>query len=347
MTVDLRFMPCAEFELAIHGYVDGELEQADAQGLLVHLELCERCSEAVEWIRSEIRIHREARDGEEFLRGFDAAASFQKLNARLLRENLRRLAELLYELGKAYFLAGNDSKLTIFLRKKARSIERTRAEARRLVKETGGVSAMAGHPSRDARRALRRADQLFKTRKDAPAPPRGRKGSRTALDNARRYLEEALILEPDLPKARYYLGLYFHRVDRPEEAMREYRRILEMKDVEPAIRAYALQAMGNAYCYRRNYREAIQCYEQILDENLVDGDARFFHVLVGLAMLYAKAGDFQRCKAVFDELVARYPQKLEDARRTLSQAEVFRALLEEQDQFRTELQERYPVLFAG
>lgn len=348
MTVELRFMPCAEFELALHEYVDGEISSADSQGLLVHLELCEQCSDAVEMIRNQVRVHREAIDAEHFLADFDQQGFFANLNARLITTHLDRLSDLFYELGKAYFLSGNDSKITIFLKKKGQSIERLKGEGRQVLKEARSVAERAGTVPRRTRQSLRRADHLFRGRGEASdARPARRVGARTALDNARRYLEESLILDPGQAKARYYLGLYFHRVDRPDEAMGEYRKLLAIPDLEPSLRAFALQAMGNAWCYRREYGEAIRCYEQILEERLVDGDARFFHVLVGLAMHHAKAGNFDRSKEVFGELVARHPQRLEDARRLLGQAEVFRALLAEHEAFRTELLDRYPVLFAG
>ena len=71
MSVDLRFMPCAEFELSVHEYVDGEISQADSQGLLVHLELCDRCGDAVDMIRRQVRVHKDALEAEEFLADFD------------------------------------------------------------------------------------------------------------------------------------------------------------------------------------------------------------------------------------------------------------------------------------
>lgn len=345
MSVDLRFMPCAEFELSLHEYVDGEMDGADAQGLLVHVELCDRCGNAVDMIRRQVRVHKDALDADAFLADFDQQGFFTDLNAELLSGNLTHLAELFFEMGKAYFLAGNDSKLTIFLRKKARSIDRLKGDGRRLLKETRTVAERAGpKKAAKAHKSLRKADQLFRGRDASPTHERGGPKS---LDNARRYLEEALILEPNHAKARYYLGLYFHRVDRPEEAMAEYRRLLVMSDQEPALRAFTLQAMGNAWCFQRNYAEAIKCYEQILEERLVGDDPRFFHVLVGLAMHHAKAGNFERSKEVFGELVVKYPQRLEDARRTLAHAEVFRRLLAEHESFRSDLLDRYPVLFAG
>ena len=347
MTVDLRFMPCVEFEGAIHEFVDDELAQADVKALMVHLELCESCSSAVELVRRQIRAHRDAVGSEEFLGRFDAGGFFQNLTGELLVGNLERLAELLYELGKAYFLSANDSKLSIFVHKKAMSIERARSEGQRVVKETSALAEKSdgATSSRKTRKTLRRTGQLFR-RSQSRDPKLGQLSGRTTLDNARRFLEEALLLNPELPKARYYLGFYFQRIDRPDEAQAEFRRILSVADLEPSLRALTLQALGNVYYYRADYTNAIHCYEEILTLG-VHEDARFFHVLVGLAMLYAKSADYERSYETFSDLVARFPQKIEEARSTIQKAEVFRAQLQQNAPVWNEFVTRYPMLFAG
>jgi tetratricopeptide (TPR) repeat protein len=348
VSVGLRFMPCAEFENAVHEYVDGELDQADGRGLLVHLELCDGCREAIEAVRKQIRIHNDASLDRDRVAGFDPARGLAKLESRLVDGNLERVAALLYELGKAYFVAGNDSKLAAFLLQKRAPIERTRAEGRRLVRETEDLTKRSGLVARRTAENLKRSSALFRGRESAGKGARvGAPSGRTSLDNARRFLEECLILAPGHAHARLYLGVYFHRIDRPDEAIAEYEKVLAIEGLEPMMRVMALQALGNASAYRRDYERAIAYFEEIRSLGVVERDPRFFTVLVSLAMFHAKVGRLERSSALFGEMVGKFPDRVKDARATLEQAEVFRTLLRTQSRFRDELESRYPMLFAS
>src|SRR5690349_9865187 len=118
MTTELRYVPCVDFEASVHAYVDGELSQPDSKTLLVHLELCDGCRDTMEGLRRSIRVHRSAADFEKIASEFDKDSFFARLSGSLFTSNLSRLATLLYELGKAYFVAGNDSKILAVLQRK-------------------------------------------------------------------------------------------------------------------------------------------------------------------------------------------------------------------------------------
>lgn len=348
MSVELRFMPCVEFELSIHEFVDGELPQPDSKSLLVHLELCENCRTSIESLRQQIRVHRDSVDFEKIVSGFDKDAFFKTLSGTLLSSNVERMATLLYELGKAYFVSGNDSKLVTFLQRKAVSIARASAEGRRLAKETADLAVRAGGAPRKTAQSLRRTQQMFRGRETARKGARiGASSGRTSLDNARRFLEECLILSPAHAAARLYLGVYFHRVDRPDEAIAEYRRILDLPNLEPTMRVMTLQALGNAFAYQKDYPRAIEYFEEIRRTGIVEKDPKFFTILVSLAMFHAKVGQLEQSTAAFGELVTRFPSKVAEARATLEKAEVFCSLLRSHASFRNDLVRRYPVLFAG
>lgn len=346
MTVELRFIPCAEFELSIHEFVDGEISAVEAGDLVVHLELCDACRDAVELLRRQVRIHSESVEFEQMVDAFDKNAFLRRLHDRLVDTNLERLSDLFYELGKAYFMAGNDSKLQIYLHKKAVSIERARSDGRRLVKETSALAERA-KASRRATTSIKRADELLKGRGKLRQTRPGRASGRTALDNARRFLEESLILRPEHTAARLFLCGYFARMDRTDESIAEYKKLLARDDVSDHHRALALQHLGNTYGMRREYAKSVECYEEILAGDLVGDDPRFFHVPLGLAMFLAKLGRFDGSTQVFGQLVERYPEKMEETRAILSRAVAFRRLLSERAAFQTELEDRYPMLFAG
>ncbi len=361
----LHYMPCAEFEQQIHAFVDRELAQADSKNLLVHLELCDECRGSLEALRQSIRAHRQVAAGgrgssdgadaadvdvEREIQSFDAAGFFAGLSSTLLTGNVDRLAELMYELGKAYFIAGNDTQLVTFIHRKAVSIERARAEGERLAKESSGVAETAGRRPRNAGRDLRRAREMFRSRSGARATRMTRLGARSgraSLDNARRFLEECVMLRPGHCSARLYLGVYFQRIDRPLDAIAQYRKLLQRPELDRTLRAMTLQALGNAYAYQRDYKRAIRCFDDILSTGIVDDDPRFFTVLVSLAMFHAKLERFDRSTEFFGRLVDEFPAKVMEARRTLERASEFRGLLAQRVEFRDELVKRYPVLFRG
>lgn len=347
MSVELRYMPCAEFEGVIHAFVDGESNQAEARSLVVHLELCDGCRDSVDALRTQIRAHQDGRDVREIHATFDKNAFFKRLSGNLYTSNVQRLGGLLYELGKAYFVAGNDSKLMTLLHRKAVPVERARTESRRLVRETVSLAERAGTGGRKQALALRRSERLLRGQRSSKAGRIGFRSGRGALDNARLFLEECLILEPRHAQARLYLGVYFHRIGRVEEAMAEYRKVLAIPQLDSPMRAMALQALGNAYNSQRDYQKALDCYEEILASGIAREDSRFFTVLLCVGMFHAKLGRFDRSTVVFGELVRDFPQRLEEARAFLEQADVFRSLLVQQKRFHSDLLQRYPVLFAG
>ncbi len=350
MTVELRFMPCAEFELSIHGYVDQEASPADANALLVHLELCDDCRAAVEMLRRQIRAHRDAVDFGKIADAFDQKAFFKSLTGSLMMSNLERLAALLYDLGKAYYLVGNDSKILTYVQKKAVSIERAKAEGRRLAHETSKLIEQ-GETETSANRtraSVRRADQLFRGRRGGRSARIGARSGRGALDNARRFLEECLILDSTHAEARHYLALYFTRIGRNEEAMAEYRKLIAQPDLKPLNRVMAMQALACCHGDRLEYDKAVEILDQIVQEGLIpDRDMRFFPVWLSLAMFQAKLLRFDRSTETFGELIARYPNRVDEARRVLDRADVFRALLRRESEFHSGLVRRYPMLFAG
>lgn len=348
MTTELRYMPCAEFEASVNDYVDGELSLPDSRALLVHIELCSGCSGSIEALRRQIRVHRGAVDVERISTEFNKDAFFARLTDHLAASNTNRLAGLLYELGKAYFVAGNDAKLLLFLQRKAVSIERGNAEGRQLVKETVELGARGSAAPRRVAAAIKRSGQLFRGRESARKGARvGARSGRTPLDNARRFLEESLILAPENGAARLYLGVYFVRVDRPAEAITEYQKILALPTLDRMLRVMTLQALGNAYGYQRDYDRAVSSFEEIRRLGHVERDAKFFTIHLSLAMFYAKQGRFDRSAETFGELLDRFPTKVDEARATLEKAEVFRELLRSRARFRDQLTKRYPALFAG
>lgn len=346
MTDMTRYVPCDEFEERIHAFVDGETSEPDARTLLIHLELCPPCREALEVVRQSVRLHREADWAEEVTAAFDAAGFFGDLVDRLVEDNLKRLADLFYQLGKAYFIAGNDSFLKLYLHKKAISLEKARAESRRLERETEQLVKRKDSLAKRDRRSLRALERARRLLRRRPVR-RGRGFGRLALVEARRFLRECLAIDPSHHAAHIAYAMVLVRAERLDDAAEQYRRLLRRDDLQGAHRVLAWQHLGNLHGMRRHYDEAVRCYEAALEAGLPADDDRFFHIWLGLAMFRAKKGDFDGSEAAFERLVRDFPQKLTDAKSFLDQAPLFQSLLETRRSFGHRLRRRYPMLFAG
>ena len=100
---------CAGFQRDLSALLDGELGEQHSRRSLAHLETCGHCAEFFQAIRLQALAHRDwAVPG-------SLAKRIRRLRGQDLFEGLteseivRRLANALYELGKAYVLTANDN----------------------------------------------------------------------------------------------------------------------------------------------------------------------------------------------------------------------------------------------
>jgi len=345
---------CVAFERDINQFIDHELSAEDTPQLVRHLESCGACRDYVDDLREMAALHRQlaGRDGAgagdadaAVAQLVDRHAIFASISRTLLLEKRDELARLLYELGKAYVLAGNEAvaahrRRSVLPVERPVDVRRAADRGRRLAREGEALSASAGAGSSEHRASgslFRRSRKLF------AAPARAGAG---ALANGQRLLLEALQHRPEYDEARLYLGFHHMLVGRHDRARVEFRRVYRLGK-DPVHRMMALQFLGNVYSSGGDYRRAIECYEEVVASGLMDVEPRFFTSLVNLAVSCAKAGLGERCVRSFTDLVARFPSRVDHVRALLARKQTFLDLLARRTDLRDSLRRQVPGLFAA
>lgn len=343
---------CVAFERDINLFIDHELPAAETPQLVGHLESCGVCHDYMDDLRELAAVHRELGRGPDD-DGADAAvadlvdrhALFASITKTLLLDKRQDLARLLYELGKAYVLSGNDAsaanrRRSVFAINRPVDVRSAVERGRRLAREG---EALATAPEADAP-AHRASGSLFRrSRRLFVAPVRAGAGS---LANGHRLLLEALQIRPDFDEARLYLGFHHMLVGRHDRARVEFRRVYRHGQ-DPVHRMMALQFLGNVYSSGGDYKRAIECYEEVVASGLIDVEPRFFTSLVNLAVSCAKAGLGDRCIQSFTDLVARFPSRVEHVRALLARKQAFLDLLARKTDLHDSLRREVPGLFAA
>jgi tetratricopeptide (TPR) repeat protein len=256
------------------------------------------------------------------------------------------LARLFYELGKAYVLAGNRAlnvkkRQSVAAASRPRPVRGAEADARRVMREVEDLSAANARsqaPPTGSALLLRRSKQLFGTSRRESG----------VLTRARRFLEEALALDPALDEARLYLGFQHAVVGRPDRARLQFRKVY-LQGRRPVHRLMAVQSLGKLHAETGDYRRAIDCYEEVVqsDHARDGGEPGLFPSFLNLAVNYAKAGLAEKAIAQFAGLVRRFPERREQIRGLLARKTGFQALLAQDTSLKQDLVARAPALFAA
>jgi tetratricopeptide (TPR) repeat protein len=92
------------------------------------------------------------------------------------------------------------------------------------------------------------------------------------------------------------LGVAFYRTGMLDEALREFRRVLELREADAVARFH----LGLVHTRRREWREAIAAFQRVAQEP--DAPAAVFH---NLAVAYEQVGDFVTAAEQLEEATRR------------------------------------------
>ncbi len=338
---------CTSFEQDISLFVDHELPARDVSRLTSHLASCGACRDYLDDLRELSSLHfaLEGQPPAELGRVQDKHALFASITRVLVAERRSDLARLFYEVGKAIVLQANDRQAAARRRwvdplQRPVSPRAALARGRDVAKEGTDLCASAESSSRPIRASaslFRRTRGLLRDDGDrAPA----------TLLRGRRFLLAALALKHDLDEARIYLGFEQMVSGRHDRARLEFRRVYR-EACDPLHRLMALQFIGNLHALAGDHARAIDCYREVIANDLARTEPRFFVAFVNLAMNCAKAGLRQDCVRHFADMVQVLPGQVASARALLSRATHFRALLDREHGLRDELSRVVPALFAA
>ncbi len=350
MSTPLHFdtRPCDDYVEDLSAWVDGEHGPVDADEspalsrLVEHMGSCRGCQDYTVTLRklSELNRANAVTLDEETANRVDPTGLFAAITGDLVAEKRGTLARLFYEIGKAYALAGNRAlqekkRLSVAFASRALPIRGTEAKARRELRDAEALDRAGGRSSGTSI-LLRRSRQLFGPERNDSA----------ALTRARRFLEEALALDPSLDEARIYLAFRHTAVGRSDRARIQLRKVY-LDGRTPVLRLLALQFLGKLHAQEGDYRRAIECYEEVVSAQESTREPGLFPSFLNLAVNYAKAGDVDRATASFSDLAGRFPERLPQIRELLSRKSWFQAVLRDNHTLKRSLATRAPALFAA
>jgi hypothetical protein len=159
---------CESFQLDLSCLVDGELDEAAAARAMLHLEGCDECRAFFQDTRNCVQLHLDMADPDRLLARLSTLTGRDIASEAKGIELVHRLATILYQLGKAYVLAGTNPGSTQRVFDAAAPVEPTQTRGRGFV---DGV-LMSGQEARWRRGA-------GCSRRRSPWTPRTRRRSST------------------------------------------------------------------------------------------------------------------------------------------------------------------------
>ncbi|MEO0652426.1 MAG: hypothetical protein AAFZ65_17260 [Planctomycetota bacterium] len=322
---------CSELQLQLSMLVDGELDEQAAGRAVAELESCPACREFFDSIRGQVRLHRELHDTDS-LRTQYAELVGSALPCDLeTRQAVHRLAEIFYQLGKAYALSALDPDFRTRVFEEAVAVDSTRARGRGFV--DGVAHREGGEYGGFDWRAKRHL--LNGTLEKIEEP----------LVKARRLLEEALLVEPDHEPTQLYLGFLDAREGKKIAAAKRFRQVFD-EAVEEGHRGHAATQLGVLHAEEGSWREALVWYRWIGISGLADLDPRFFVAKFSAGVCYVHLGLRARALDTFRSMLDRYPERVDELAGFFARSPVLQREIDAQPGFPEELMAACPELFG-
>ncbi len=319
--------PCRPIQLDLSCMMDGELGPAAVRRVLVHMEVCPKCRDFFAQLRRQVKAHQDPWGFMERGLGRSPARAPQKNGGK---EKQLHLAQIFYELGKAYVLLSVSPGFRREIDVEPVPVpDRGDPEAEFLEKVLDGVTRGRGR----GRWVMARS--VLEERLES---------EEANLAKGTQLLEEALDIMPRFFEARIYLGHAKNLGGDLEGACDEFRKVLRASRSLP-IRGFALENLGNVYLQMGCYEEAARCFRRVVFGDVLSRDPRFFTSWFNLGLSYAHLGRFQESLECFGNLYEGFPEKRKDAGEMLASREGLREILKKNPGFAGELRRSFPEFF--
>jgi tetratricopeptide (TPR) repeat protein len=328
----LELDACTRLQAELSMLADGELDEYRAARAIAELESCPACGEFFDSVRDQIRLHRELHDPETMRERYADLVGAPGVADLEVRQAVHRLADIFYQLGKAYALSAIDPDFRTRVFERAVAVEPTRLRGRGFVDGVAarGDSDLGGFDWRSKRHLLNGTLERI----DDP------------LAKARRLLEEALEVEPDHEPAQLYLGFLDARAGRTMAAARRFREVFDTA-VEEGHRGHAASQLGVLLVAEESYREALVWFRWIGLSGLADFDSRFFVTSFNVGLCYAHLGRQERALTAFREMLDRHPDRVSEVADFFARSPKLQRAIDAQPGFTERLAFTCPELFAG
>ena len=314
---------CGAFQRELSALFDGELPEQHARRTLAHLEACTDCAEFFHAVRLQALAHRDMSVPGSLARRLRRLPGRDMFQGMTDAEIVRRLAKALYELGKAYALAGTDGEYLLRVAEEPVQIDDFRS----------GEVADAVHAAKESGAAQIEAGDLTE-------------GAADFLGKARTLLGEALRLKPRFAEVHLYLGFLHQAEENREEAAAEYREVFLHTD-RLKNRAHAAIQLGMLYDHDGEHERALRMYRWVVASGLVHRDSTFAFVLYNIAVEHIALGQLDAAVSMLGRIRAEHGELWSTVLGWLHGSEALLERLHRDEESRTTLESIEPAFFAA
>ena len=274
---------CQAFQRDLSALFDGELPEESARRTLVHIESCTDCAEFFEAIRLQALAHRDAAIPGSLSTRLRRMRGQDLFDGLADAEILRRLAQALYELGKAYALVATDGDYLLQVAQEPVVIDEF----------TQGEAADAAHAAEESGAARLSAETL-------------RQGADDQLLKSHQLLSEALRLKPKFAEARIYMGYVLQSQGNDCEAIDAYREVFLRTD-RLVNRGHAAVQLGLVYDRVGESQRALRIYRWVVASGLVARKPEFAFVLHNIVVEHLALGDAASASEMLQHIRQNHP----------------------------------------
>jgi len=328
--VDGLTQECVQFQIDLSCLVDGELDAPAATRAIAHIEGCSECDAFFGDLRKQVQAHRDMQDPDALIDRYGKILGVGVDGELESIELVCRLANIFYQLGKAYALTEMDPQHVYRVFEQAVPVESTRTKGRGFV---DGVleSGRGDRTSID----WQSARHLFNGKLSA---------IEGGLAKGKRLLQESLRADPNHEEARLWLALVAVHEGRTLHAAREFQEVFETA-IEPRNRGHAAIQLALLHAKEEDYKSALRMTRWVTMSGLADSEDRFFFVRFNLGNYYTLLGEEGRAIDAFRELLDRHPQRAADVAALFRRAGRLRAAIDAQPGMAEALLATCPELF--
>lgn len=362
--------PCLDLQADISALLDRELDDSRVRRVLVHVEICPRCNRFLRSLRTQIELHRELWEGidaeqalveEDPFAGdlFEAADLEPELAEadgprggepgaesfldRMLAESRERLAEVLYQLGRAYVLLNSSPEFFSVTVREPVPIPEFRLRGKAILAGTGSLRDAAPEAMQDG---WAEADSLLDGKLDR---------SPKNLDKAQCLLEQALRLRPGSCSTLVMLGqCYLYRCDHSrarfcfQGVIRQTRKDGGPKDplTRVPLRTYAIESLGNICLVEDQPEEALRYFRRVVASGAMNLHPTFATSLLNVAWAALQVGRNEEAAAAFEEFYRRFDSRRQETAEMLALKPEVRRLVDADPALKLRLAESCPEWFG-
>ncbi len=338
---------CEGFQADLSRLADGELPDEPAARCMAHLETCSGCRDFFDHVRAQVRMHRSVAGAQHVSaeglpeglvercdqltgRAPGLGAAFEA------RQWVHRLANIFYQLGKAYTLSVIDPRWRQRVFEPAVAVECERAAGRGFV--DGVVERSGQNASRSGPGGFDWSQKrhLLNGTLERIVEPQ---------EKARRLLEECLSVEEDHEHALIYLAMLDVHGGKVLSAERRLRTVFETA-IDPGSRGHAAMQLGCMLVREEDFRAALPWFRWITVCRMADEDARFAVAYFNVGLCYAHLERPEPALSAFRAYLDRHPGLAGQLAQAFQESPGLRAAIDRQPGFSWRLLETCPELFA-